>query len=128
MKITTSSEFDVFELFVHDSQGPGTLDEYSVANALTEFLLGRAYTKLDWAQAKECVIRCSADTGLDRFTFGEIKQRMHSINEVKKALPANIVVVLELLNQHTWKLKQVDKHGNVQLVRGRRGGRGGRTS
>ena len=93
MKVTVKEEFDVFELFVHDTEAIHALCPYAVAEAINEHLLDVGY-------------RVCPPESLSRFTlFGandeeeSYMERYFTVQQVKDAFPDEVVEMLEELNE-----------------------------
>jgi hypothetical protein len=104
MKIRAEDEFDVFRLFVHDIgvEANSFFDEAALAEALTEALETDTYPPYR--------IEAPDDTGLDRFVLRRLEdrgwtERYYSVEQVKEALPDEVVRALEELNKSSFKLQ-----------------------
>ncbi len=96
MRIKAVAQLNVLQLFVHDAYDVGQFDESLVADALTRYL--REETT-HWNEVK-----VDPPSGLSRFTLGDIKRRLYSIQEVRNAFCCDVVEALERLNTGVWTL------------------------
>jgi len=93
MKVTVKEEFDLFELFVHDTEAIHALCPYEVAEAINEHLCESGW-------------KVSPPESLSRFTLFSIDdeeegylERYYTAQQVKDAFPPEVVEALEEINE-----------------------------
>ena len=98
MKVKVTEEFDVFELFVHDNEAIHALDTYEVAEAINEHLI-------------EIGFKVEPPESLTRFTVWNANdeeesyiERYFTVQQVKDALPSEVVEALEEINEMSFDL------------------------
>jgi len=115
--ITTKSDIDVLDLFVHDRYDAGNLDERELAAALTAHIQTALTKHLnscpmdEWERLTNLKVQAPDETNLDRFVLGNIAERCSSWDAVeatwaRAGLPETISNSLASLQQSgaTWRL------------------------
>lgn len=109
---TTIATFNVLALFVHDRYDAGTLDESTLAGALTAYLHEAVKGGEDWYELQQKLeVRHPEETMLSRFTLRGFSERCHNWGEVKAlwangGLPGVVATALERLQRSKarWEL------------------------
>ena len=98
MKVKVSEEFDIFELFVHDNEAIHALDPHEVAEAINEHLLDVGYKVIPPESLYRFTVWNAND---DEESYIE---RYYTIQQVKDALPSDVVDALDEINEMSFDL------------------------
>ena len=110
--ITTKSDIDILDLFVHDQHDTGSLNASELAEALTAHIQSALTERLnncpadEWSALTALKVQTPDETNLDRFVLGTHSMRCYAWDAVKTmwtaaGLPDEIAGSLESLQRST---------------------------